>query len=432
MMLPPGKLRIFFSADLVGATAYKHSSMNAETADQASSTPVSVPDLTEQLDVQPWANTLNSLYDELPEHFEMAWISVWTEFSELIPDFECYGISREGCPRVWKTIGDEVVFFGEVHHFCYALMAVSAFKNALNAYRPDLYKKSTNLDIRGTAWLAGFPINNAEIVLGRGADRYVREKLAGRDTDLFYRHFLKVYYYYNERKPEGGDFLDFIGPQIDLGFRLASRSTPRKCFMPVDLVLALCNAHDDLERMCTTPVMDALNEIVSFESSLKFDGTAQLKGILGGTPYPMIWLDIKPDKLLNDAEDSLNATTSNNNIKDYRKYAREFIRKYGASTNQTEDDSKKTVWLHEPYICQQTSTGTLEVRTIEGEIPQSHIERLKIISDRWQATLREVSSEMSDAEMDDENVAREDPEDRMNMIAENFLKFMGASDENRE
>lgn len=38
-----------------------------------------------------------------------------------------------------------------------------------------------------------------------------------------------------------------------------------------------------------------------------FDGRHSLKGVLDGTPYPLLWLDVEPDRLIHATEDILSA-----------------------------------------------------------------------------------------------------------------------------
>jgi hypothetical protein len=79
--------------------------------------------------------------------------------------------------------------------------------------------------------------------------------------------------------PGTGDVLDFIGPSIDAGFRLTKFSTPKKFVLAADLALMLLDA---IHR----------TEVAWDQFHLFYDGAEQLKGVLDGEPYPIVWLDM--------------------------------------------------------------------------------------------------------------------------------------------
>ncbi len=214
------KLRLFASADLVGSTAYK-------ATQAASKTPE-------------WAVTFREFFRDLPLFIE----EMYSQLPEKLP-------KPTHRFRPWKFLGDEILF--EVILTCCheALSHLHVFRSAISEFPSRQWQKDIGaplpLRLKGTAWLAGFPVSNTEMSLASG--------------------------------------MDFIGPSIDLGFRIAKFSEPRKLILSADLALLMLDAIHDLE-----PDDD--------QYYLGFSGREVLKGVIGNEPYPILWLAIPDDTLL--------------------------------------------------------------------------------------------------------------------------------------
>lgn len=207
-------LRLFFSADLIGSTALK----STFVADS---------------DVQEWPRFFREFYQDLPARFEKAYAhlpSAWLAPGDRI--------------RLWKTLGDEMLFEVEILRFQETLYHVWAFKRAISTFNREWADKP--LRLKGAAWLAGFPVTNVQVTI---------------------------------TLPEscGGHRDDFIGPSIDTGFRLSRLATDRKLMVSADLALML---------------MDAVKELDAQKLVFYFDGWQHLRGVLGERPYPAIWVDL--------------------------------------------------------------------------------------------------------------------------------------------
>lgn len=167
-------------------------------------------------------------------------------FSSLYQDFYPLLIERinEGrkdnsiAERIesWKTIGDEVVFSIKIENETDVYDIISGFLAALREFDNEIMLNYP-VRIKGSAWTAGFPIRNS-IVL-----------------------------------PFGRDINDYIGPDIDIGFRLGHYSKPSRTVISLDLA-------DILSRERTP-------------GSLNFDhvGWTVLKGVFDDQPYPVIWIN---------------------------------------------------------------------------------------------------------------------------------------------
>jgi hypothetical protein len=213
----PKELILFLSVDVVNSTAYKHDN----TTDQ----------------VQPWLPFFVQFFNQFRGYFER---HIRSE-SQLGQDpFRFFRGQKVDIPRLWKMIGDEQVFTVKLTHYKQALLYVDAFRDAVREYEKEIDDKF-DLSLKATAWVAGFPVGNAKIVI----------------------------------KEDEGKRVDYIGPLIDIGFRLAKFASPKKFVVSVDLALLLMHDNSQLR--------------------FHYDGKVPLKGVLGDQGYPVIWVAIKED-----------------------------------------------------------------------------------------------------------------------------------------
>lgn len=119
----------------------------------------------------------------------------------------------------------------------HSLKVVKAFKRALERYNKLLDEGDKKVRLKGTAWLAGFPITHKVVPL-----------------------------------PDKGQ--DFIGPSIDTGFRLSRYSNRMKMVVSVDLAWMLLKSQSKMDEL-----------------KLCFDSSESMKGVLSGRPYPIIWVE---------------------------------------------------------------------------------------------------------------------------------------------
>ena len=223
------KLRLFASADLVGSTAYK-----------ASQSARSSPD---------WVSTFNEFFSEFPSAVRAQYASLPSQPSH------CSRVIEQLSP--WKFLGDEILFSVELKRFEDAASHVLAFKNAVSEFPAVWRKKGLPLRLKGAAWLAGFPITNREVQIPSA---------------------------------DGRPLLDFIGPSIDLGFRISKFADERRLVLSADLVLMLLDAVDEVE----------------WEKGrfwLVLHGREILRGVIGNEGYPIVYLHMSDGRP--DAEEKL-------------------------------------------------------------------------------------------------------------------------------
>lgn len=218
---------IFFSADIVDSTKFKES----------------VPDLDE---TPAWFDAFEAFFRELPLVFMGQVATAFAEVEDL-PNI-----------RVWKVFGDEIVFRVHSRSADDALRLTEAFQRTLVTYGSRFLERWP-LQIRGCIWAARFP--------GRNIEFGIPEMAAGDGS-------------------ADGAYADFLGPDVDLGFRLAHHAAPGQLLASLNLA----------EALAALPA----------QRGLRFHpvGQAVLKGVFHGRPYPLILIalsDCAPESLGGDA-----------------------------------------------------------------------------------------------------------------------------------
>jgi hypothetical protein len=218
--LQKAHMRLFASFDMVGSTSFKKQLANA--------------------DEEPWILVFESFYRSLPKQ-------LWNAYDHLMPTY-CrrppYSSTRR--LRMFKTIGDEILFDVEIKRHEEVLFHIHAIKETTVEVNRRLAERYPSLQVKTTAWLAGFPVTNAEIQIANA---------------------------------QGSEpFNDYIGPSMDVGFRLTKWSTARKFVISYDLASMIVDALE--------PVVDESKKPIIF-----FDGSYALPGVLNEALYPIIWID---------------------------------------------------------------------------------------------------------------------------------------------
>lgn len=161
--------------------------------------------------------------------------------------------------NVWKYIGDEVVLVAELTCKQYhAPLHVIALAETIKQFNSDFSDKPIMKDpnnllrFKGTAWVAGFPVANIELDLpGPTKDKMVK---------------------------------DFLGPSIDLGFRLAKFASEDR------LIISASLAHLIASAPAMKEPITYMNE-KTHHLPLCFGGLVEAKGIKDGK-HPLIWYSV--------------------------------------------------------------------------------------------------------------------------------------------
>jgi len=243
--LPESKLRLFLSVDVIGSTLFKSKHTYTATDHE-----------------HPWLYFFRDFYDEFPTHF--------------LNELDNEEILEQEKPILWKSMGDELIFYSSISQITTIPSIITGFKNALEKYDEESLEQEPNLGLKATAWIAGFPVINAEVSYEKN--------------------------------------LDFIGPSIDIGFRLCKFATKRKFIVSVELAYLLLQS--DTERETRKGFKPKFTYF--------FDGLKELKGVLDGKPYPIVWIDMR-DGTAPIEEELMGYPKSKATIAQLRDYCKQFI-----------------------------------------------------------------------------------------------------------
>ncbi len=220
-------LRLFLSADMIGSTAFKQNS-RGETGPMV------------------WRETVLEFLMDVPEELNEA----------------CRALGTPNLPELYKGIGDELVFVVTLEKdYREAALYIAAFANTLKLFMSD----EDRCSVKGAAWLASFPVANMEL----DVEKRITTHSEGKKQEVLV------------------NVLEYIGPQMDIGFRAAKFSTSMKLAMTLDLALLLITAK---------------LEGYSAATSMRFcyDGREPLKGVLAERPYPLVSILIEGSEELTE------------------------------------------------------------------------------------------------------------------------------------
>ena len=237
------KAVLFFSVDIVDSVAYKSNFVNE------------------------WSKDFEAFYETFPNILSTNCQSV------KLPHRNAVDLP---CPNTWKVVGDEMLFFidmcatygaiqdkGKLARYELALYYAIAFTKTIKKYNSEADEKLRNNDhafkIKGTAWFANV-VKGPQYEHKYGNMEIEVENIKGDRTKR----------------------LDFIGRQIDIGFRIAKYSTLNRFVISVEYAILL--------------LRDNYLTIEAQEMCLYYEGRRPIKGILEYLDYPIIYIDMQ-DKL---------------------------------------------------------------------------------------------------------------------------------------
>ncbi|MDR2170641.1 MAG: hypothetical protein LBP59_10905 [Planctomycetaceae bacterium] len=223
---------IFFSVDIEGSTAYK-----SETRKKHN-------------DID-WCDTFKTFYKNFPIQFLQQYSAIDDSTTIYKPLY----------PVLWKYVGDEILFYAPLTDPRQTLEHIRAFYQTITNYNDFLEKQKIKPRCKGTAWIAGFPVNNRIVLMPKSA---------------------------TSTNQKNNDSIDFVGISIDCGFRLTKFATSHKLVISLDLLWMIADS-----------LLKEQNTLLKFiESKIKFAGYHDLKGVFSGKPYPVFWLSMFNDKTI--------------------------------------------------------------------------------------------------------------------------------------
>jgi hypothetical protein len=235
---PDYRLRLFLSVDLAGSTQFKAGKGKDPVGGY------------EPL----WAKVTRDFYLDFPKLLEKG----YSRESGKLQDINL----NDHFPKVWKTLGDEIIFCCRVVNETHVAACISAFLYAIKEFGQQLDNDGGHLDLKGSAWLADFPAPN--ITVGK---KFRKDRL-DEDFEL--------------AADSNPDQVDFLGNGIDCGFRISRFAATDQCALSLDLALILASQAENW----------------AFGNRLSYNERHILKGVLKDRPYPIILLDTerKPDR----------------------------------------------------------------------------------------------------------------------------------------
>ncbi len=236
---------LFFSIDIVDSACYKFSFVND------------------------WGTHFQTFYKEFPHRFNKT-------CKELV-------VSRLGkreiqCPTIWKIVGDELLFYVKIKEawdllplhlqkdereriqpYVLVLLYTVAFIKSIKDYNHEaqefLKHNKPAFKVKGCAWFA-------DVIIGKNYDPRYGNLQVGLSCVK------------GSHVPQ----IDFIGRQIDIGFRISKYSTLNRLVLSVEYgILLLRDNYLTLED-------EGIN--------LHYDGRKSIKGPLEQLGYPLVFVDM--------------------------------------------------------------------------------------------------------------------------------------------
>lgn len=197
---------LFLSVDIIGSTIYKSKTLDGN-----------------------WAQFFKDFYEDFPSKFKSKY------------DNSIYNLNEKEKPILWKAIGDELIFTSEIEDPRKIHIILNCFVDVIKRYRKEIKVKNEDLNLKGTAWTASFPVVNLSV------------NIIGKE--------------------------DYIGPSIDTGFRITKFSTNEKMAISVELAYIIAK----------TVSLETENSSIN---KIFYEGDEILKGVLNETAYPKFYLKI--------------------------------------------------------------------------------------------------------------------------------------------
>lgn len=221
--------KLFVSCDLTGATAFK------------------------QREEDGWQKVFLSFYREFPQMV-----------FESQKDCQTTGLQF----RLWKAIGDELVFEVDVACEKDVYQGVRTWLHALDRYERESLAEF-KLTLKGGSFIATFPGPDSRSSIPRHPESEQSDEsvVLLNDKALAVEDHSKYLY-------------DYYGPSIDTGFRVINKSVDRHFTMSVEV--AWCVAH--------TEVANGRGDEEG-PQDLVFLGQHELKGVWSSRPYPVFAID---------------------------------------------------------------------------------------------------------------------------------------------
>ncbi len=261
------RLKVFLSADIVGSTALKQNFK---------------ADLTDVV----WPEVIQGFYRNFIEQIEFRWNDGSARFTEKNGEDDTQKFFGS-YPKFWKTVGDEVLFWKALDNENQLWATLAVWLSAVSSIR-DFFSRFSEpevrgLDIKSSVWIAGFPVRN----------RLFRSSALSIDE---FEEFLGLLYLSDD--VDTSQSYDFVGPSIDIGFRLASHSSQRKMYIDAATAYLLAKSASRVHDEHAEDLAELLDGRIGIDEgdikkrlSIFYSGSEVLKGVGGEKKYPKFWIN---------------------------------------------------------------------------------------------------------------------------------------------
>lgn len=246
------QIRLFLSVDIFGSTNLKNTKNYMNLLSRYSDLQ-KIHDRIINKPTDTSKNSNDSIIYEILETEELDWTKI---IKNTFLDFHNMFIKElnEKNLFLWKVLGDELIYSLKLDDGEDLQKKLLAFYKTLRNYDKQLCDKKS-IRLKGSAWVASFPIRNKVIEIP--------------SPQLYFNEDNKYIKYPYPKE-------DYLGPEMDIGFRIG------KCVAPGFIVVSIELAY----------LLGSVNSSDQFR--LGNVGWEQLKGVLGGRHYPIYWIAL-PD-----------------------------------------------------------------------------------------------------------------------------------------
>lgn len=284
------QIKLFLSVDIAGSTQLKNSNSYFHI----------------QQFCEENLRILNSMNSQNPKQYELRDIysqickeDDYQDWSEIIRKcfraFNTEFTKQRGFKEIypWKMAGDELIYCISVNTRKEVHDEVKAFFRTLRIHDKKYAEKNSLIRLKGSAWTAGFPIRNRIMF----------------PLDYDEKNTCKI----KDSCPSNYNREDYMGTEIDIGFRIGKFTYPGMMVVSIELACIL------LDYRLTIP---------DEERFLVIDtGWEELKGVWSGHKYPIYWLEFQ--------ESSISEDISYEKYKDWDKEENIHVKAFSQSIEET-------------------------------------------------------------------------------------------------
>lgn len=264
-------------------------------------------------------------------------------------------LKLDDLPRwnTWKFVGDEILLWADLNRHEEPCIHLRSLLGAVEEYERVLKKGAPLLGLKVSSWIATFPVPNVQVTVPQTDEAGVS---------------WKVY--------------DFLGPGIDLGFRVAKFSDSRRVTITAGLakVIASLGAQEHYVKSL----------------QLAYAGKERLKGVIGGRPYPLFWLDRHEDP--QSIEDKLlNINYRVENVPVVMKILDEFFQSEPDQLPPFFPDDPNAMWKAVPDVA-RGELAAIQSDDIESRYEESVVEASQDLAAADTEVMPEVELKLTESE----------------------------------